>query len=134
MKIKIITITLLLLVIWGCSHQPAQLQQTPSRHYVVVDVTVSDLEQYDHFLALEKPILKQFNAYVAMDIRDEDQRHRYITVSFPSRDSVDAFVNSEQFQTILPLGKGSASSNIFHGKDFVNLATNQSFESSDLSR
>lgn len=118
MKTGIITLVLLLLTMTGCSHKPALLNKVESRHYVVVDVVVSDLEQYDRFLALEKPILKQFDAHVAMDIRGEDQKQRYIIVSFPSRDSVEAFVSSAEFQKILPLGKASATSRIFHGKDY----------------
>jgi len=118
MKTRVITITLLLLTISGCSSKQGLLQQTPPRHYVVVDVTVSDLKKYDRFLALEKPILENYDAFIAMDIRSEDQRQRHIIVSFPSHNSVDAFVRSEQFQTILPLNKASATSKIFHGRNF----------------
>lgn len=124
MKFRTLTVILLLLSMAGCSHKIGQLQQAPLRHYVVVDVIVADHEQYDRFLALEKPILKQFDAFITMDIRNEDQHQRYIIVSFPNRDSVDAFVSSAEFQEILPLSKRSARSKIFHGKDFEGFITN----------
>ena len=85
------------------------------RHYVVVDVDITDVKKYDEFLALGIQILKKYDAYVAMDTRSKDQKKRYIIMSFPNRESVDDFVKSEEFRSILPMNKESAKSKIFHG-------------------
>ncbi|MCF6319391.1 MAG: DUF1330 domain-containing protein [Proteobacteria bacterium] len=86
-----------------------------SRHYVVVDVEITDVKKYDKFIALEIPILMKHDAYIAMDIRSQDQKKRYITISFPNKESVETFVESDGFQEILPLNKESSTSKIFHG-------------------
>ncbi|VAX19896.1 hypothetical protein MNBD_NITROSPINAE03-486 [hydrothermal vent metagenome] len=98
----------------GCAHHKSTHVPT-DRLYVVVDVDITDVEKYDRFLALEAPILKKFDSYVAMDIRSEDQKKRYIIVSFPDSETLDKFVKSAEFQKILPLNKESAKSKIFHG-------------------
>ncbi len=103
----------------GCAHH--KLVHAPAdRLYVVVDVDITDLKKYDQFLALEAPILKKFDSYVAMDIRSEDQKKRYIIVSFPDSETLDNFVKSAEFQKILPLNKESATSKIFHGRQHGN--------------
>lgn len=99
----------------------SQLQPKPSlsdRHYVVVDVNISDVAKYNKFIDLEKPILKKHGAFISMDIRNKDQDKRYITISFPDRETVNAFVKSKEFQAILPLNKTSSKSKIFHGSLF----------------
>ncbi len=95
------------------------------RYYIVVEAEVTDLIKYDRFLALESKILKKYDSYVAMDIRSEDQRKRYIIVSFPDRETADNFVKSAEFQKILPMNKESAKSKIFHGYQHNNQAINK---------
>jgi len=102
------------LLLSGCAHHKL-IHAPANRLYVVVDVDITDVEKYDKFLALEAPILKKYDSYVAMDIRSEDQKRRYIIVSFPDSETLDNFVKSEEFQKILPLNKESATSKIFHG-------------------
>ena len=105
----------------SCAHYRAHDDEKKyASHYVVVDATVSDLEKYDRFLALEKPIFDKFRAHVVMDIRSSDQTRRHIIVAFPSRVSVDEFVKSDEFQGIVHLSKESAESKIFHGGLFKN--------------
>lgn len=112
MKILIIFTSILLLS--SCANITKHHNST-NRHYVVVDVEINDVEKYDEFLALEIPILKKHDAFISMDIRSEDQKKRYIIVSFPDKESVGKFVNSGEFQKILPMNKESSTSKIFHG-------------------
>jgi len=113
MKIFISLIALFLLS--SCSHITKHHNST-SRHYVVVNVDVTDVEKYDKFIALEIPILKNHEAFIAMDIHSEDHKKRYIIVSFPDKETVGKFVKSDEFKKILPLNKESSTSTIFHGK------------------
>jgi len=110
-----ITMALILSILLTSCSQDFTKQDSNHRHIVVVDVEITDLIKYDKFIELEIPILKKHGAFIAMDIRSEDQKKRYIIVSFPSRDSVNDFVESEEFQKILPLNKESSKSTIFHG-------------------
>jgi len=112
MKTLMISISVLLLS--ACANI-VEHQNPTSRHYVVVDVEISDIEKYDKFLALEIPVLKKYDAFIAMDIRSEDQKKRYIIVSFPNKESVKRFAKSDEFQEILPMNKESSTSKIFHG-------------------
>jgi len=109
-----LAIFVFILLLSSCAHVSKHHNLT-NRHYVVVDVEISDVEKYDKFLALEVPILKKYDAFIAMDIRSEDQKKRYIIVSFPDKESVGEFVKSDEFKEILPLNKESSTSKIFHG-------------------
>ncbi|MBI3570148.1 MAG: DUF1330 domain-containing protein [Gammaproteobacteria bacterium] len=105
-----------LLTLSSCVYQRAHHDEEKyTKHYVVVDATVLDLEKYDKFLELEKPILRNFGANVIMDIRNSDQTRRHLIVAFPNRATVDEFVKSDEFQSILHLSKESAESKISHG-------------------
>lgn len=103
---KITMALILSFLIVSCS-QNSTKREPDNRHIVVVDVEITDLKKYDKFIELEIPILKKHGAFIAMDIRSEDQKKRYIIVSFPGRYSVNGFVKSEEFQKILPLNKES---------------------------
>jgi len=113
MKKSILLVVILFLS--ACANT-AKYKNSTDRHYVVVDVEITDVDKYDKFLALEVPILKNYDAFVSMDLRSEDQKKRYIVISFPDKESVGAFVKSDEFQKILPMNKASSSSKIFHGK------------------
>lgn len=106
-----------LLTLSACTHHGAiSPQKHPNRHYIVVDARVSDPEKYDQFIALEQPILQSFGAHLEMDIRSNDHKQRHLVIVFPDEETVKKFVASLEFQKILPLGKASAESKIFHGK------------------
>ena len=112
---KIIFSLVIVLLLHGCGHSMTG-KNINERHYVVVDVDVSDINKYDEFISLELPILAKHDAYMAMDVRSKDQKKRFLVVSFPDKQSVTSFVKSEEFKAILPLNKSSAKSKIFHGK------------------
>ena len=100
--------------LFGCAHnQPTQSEY--DRHYVVVDVNINDQGKYNKFIELEAPVLKKYGAFMGMDIRSQDQKRRYLIISFPNREANENFVKSKEFQDILPLGIESAKSTIFHG-------------------
>jgi uncharacterized protein (DUF1330 family) len=110
-------IAIICLSLSACSHPLSTAhQKQDKRHYIVVDASVSNPEQYDQFIALEQNILQQFGAHLEMDIQSEDRKQRHLIIVFPDAETVKKFVASPEFQEILPLGKGSAKSKIFHGK------------------
>lgn len=114
---RLIVSLFLFVSLGACSqHLSAAHQKSDERHYIVVDAQVSDFEKYDRFIALEEPILKQFDAHLEMEIRSEDGKQRHLVIIFPDAQTVKAFVASSEFQEILPLSNASSKSKIFHGK------------------
>lgn len=112
--LKLLSTLIIVLLLNACAHNNPDYKSV-DRHYVVVNADIADIKKYDEFIALEIPILKNHGAFIEMDIRNKDQSKRRIIVSFPSKESVDNFVKSEEFQKILPMNKESAKSSIFHG-------------------
>ncbi len=107
----------LLLSLSACPHHLNAVHQKPDvRHSSDVDALVSDFEKYDRFIALEQPILQKFGAHLEMEIRSEDGQQRHLIMVFPDAETVKKFVASSEFKAILPLGKSSSKSKIFHGK------------------
>lgn len=90
-------------------------QKEDGRVYVVVDVAVKDVEKYDQWLAMEKPILERFGGEVIMEISSEDKTRRYLINAFPSQKSIDDFVASDAFQNIYPMNKEAADTKVFRG-------------------
>ncbi|NOY84063.1 hypothetical protein MNBD_NITROSPIRAE01-2081 [hydrothermal vent metagenome] len=114
---RFIMILFLFLSLSACTHYlNSGHQKSDDRHYLVVDVSISDAEKYDRFLALEQPILKKFGAHLEMEIRSEDEKKRHLIIIFPDAETVKHFVASSEFQKILPLAKTSSKSKVFHGK------------------
>ncbi len=80
---KYLIVLLALSCLNGCTDNKPNILQS-DRHYVVVDVEISDMEKFERFRSLEDPILKKHDSYVVMDLRSSDQKRRYVTISFPN--------------------------------------------------
>ena len=87
---KLLVLLIAILLLRGCADNKSAFALN-NRHYIAIDLVVTDLKKFDEFFALETQLLKKYNSNVAMDIRSKDQKKRNIILSFPDRETADNF-------------------------------------------
>ncbi len=112
---KFLIVLLALSFLNGCTANKPNILQS-DRHYVVVDVEISDMEKFEKFRSLEDPMLKKYDTYVVIDLRSNDQKRRSLTFSLPNAEALNTIIHSEEYQKIHPLLGESAKTNVFQGK------------------
>jgi uncharacterized protein (DUF1330 family) len=88
--------------------------------YLIVDTEIHDVEGYERYKALARPIAESFGGeYVVrggeIDLIDDDlwSPTRVVVIRFPSRAAARAFVDSEAYAPVKPLRHRYASSTLF---------------------
>jgi uncharacterized protein (DUF1330 family) len=88
--------------------------------YLIVDTQLTDPELYETYKVQAKPIVEKFGGeYLArggdLTLKETDlwAPVRVVVIRFPTMAQAHAFYDSEEYQKVLPIGRGAAKRTVF---------------------
>ena len=91
----------------------------PPRAYAIAEITVTDPEAYQQYIAAVTPVVAQFQgkylvrAGAVVSIEGEAPTGRVIVIEFPSLAAAQAFEASPQYRAIAPLRQKASRTRLF---------------------
>lgn len=82
--------------------------------YLLVRVSVTDMEQYKEYMKLTPAIVEKFGGRFivrggeAVVLEGPDEKKRVVLLEFPSLERVVAFYNSAEYQAAIKVREGAA--------------------------
>jgi uncharacterized protein (DUF1330 family) len=90
-----------------------------SKGYVIAEITVTDSEAYQTYVAAVGPVVAHFSGkYLVrggqtIAVEGDAPTGRFVVIEFDSLEAAQTFQNSPQYQAIAPLRHKSARSRVF---------------------
>ncbi len=88
--------------------------------YLIVDTKIHDVEAYEEYKQLAKPIAEKYGGVYrvrggAIDLREDSlwTPTRVVIIEFPDVESAQAFVDSEEYAPVKPLRLNNADCTLF---------------------